>query len=126
MNRINSVPSGICLQELIQSSHAEILVREKNNDRLVHLYSIGAYWVVFERSACLLNGIFPECEITLFRIPGYVEYVVMVSVPHDKVVSYFHKHITQHDEADYKVWAVSPLQMRNYYRWHVQVVKSVL
>ena len=50
MNEV--VPSGVLLQRLIQNSHTDILNREKNNDRFMHLYHIGTYWVAFERSAC--------------------------------------------------------------------------
>lgn len=39
------MPSGIRLQQLIQNRYKEILAREKNNDKFIHLYDIGAYWV---------------------------------------------------------------------------------
>ena len=55
MNEV--VPSGVLLQRLIQNSHTDILNREKNNDRFMHLYHIGTYWVAFERSACRLCAV---------------------------------------------------------------------
>ena len=84
MYRTTSMPSGIRLQQLIQNQHKEILVREKNNDKFIHLYDIGAYWVAFERSAFRLSDIFRQCEITLFRVPFRSEYMVMASVPADE------------------------------------------
>ena len=76
-------------------------------------YNIGTYWVAFERSAFRVDNIFQGCEISLFIVPGYPEYVVMASVPHD--------------EADYKVLSISPIALNgNYYRWHIQAVKKVL
>ena len=45
----DTIPSGIRLKNLIQNHHAEILSREKNNKKFIHLYSIGTYWVAFER-----------------------------------------------------------------------------
>ena len=60
MCRTTSMPSGIRLQQLIQNRYKEILAREKNNDKFIHLYDIGAYWVAFERSACRLSGLFPK------------------------------------------------------------------
>ena len=56
MCRTTFMPSGIRLQHLIQNQYKEILAREKNNDKFIHLYDIGAYWVAFERSACRLSG----------------------------------------------------------------------
>ena len=48
MCRTTFMPSGIRLQHLIQNQYKEILAREKNNDKFIHLYDIGAYWVAFE------------------------------------------------------------------------------
>lgn len=87
------MPSGIRLQQLIQNQHKEILAREKNNDKFIHLYDIGAYWAAFERSACRLSGLFSENELTLFCVPDCVEYVVMASVPADEAESYFREYI---------------------------------
>ena len=126
MNRTERVPSGIRLQQLIRSSHAEILGREKNNDKLIHLYNIGTYWVAFECSACLLGRIFPKSEISLFRVADRLDYVVMASVSSDEATAYFRKHIVYRDEADYKVLVALPLPVGDYYRWHVDAVKSVL
>lgn len=124
MNEV--VPSGVLLQRLIQNSHTDILNREKNNDRFMHLYHIGTYWVAFERSACRLCGLFPKSELSLFCVPDCPEYVVMASVPCEEVDTYFRKHIVRCDEGDYKVLAVSGLQAREYGRWHMETVRTVL
>lgn len=122
-----TIPSGIRLKNLIQNHHTEILDREKNNDSFIHLYSIGTYWVAFERSACILNGIFPKCEITLFRVPNYVEYVVMVSVPADEFGAYYLcKYIVRRNDLDYKVLVVSSFLMEHYSKWHMNAVNSIL
>lgn len=118
--------SGIRLMALVQNHHAEILGREKNNDKFIHLYNTGTYWVAFEQSACQLNRIFPKCGIFLFRVDGRPEYVVMASVLCEEVDAYFRKHIVRCDEGDYKVLAVSGLQAREYGRWHVEAVRTVL
>lgn len=121
-----SIPSGIRLQQLIQNQHAEILNREKNNDRFMHLYNIGTYWVAFERSACKLCSLFPKSELSLFCVPGCPEYVVMASVPVDEAEGCFCKHVVLRDEADYKVMNVSPLSAREYARWHMSLVRAML
>ena len=46
MCRTTFMPSGIRLQHLIQNQYKEILAREKNNDKFIHLYDI---W-------CVLGG----------------------------------------------------------------------
>lgn len=121
-----TIPSGIRLQRLIQNHHAEILDREKNNDRFIHLYDIGTYWVAFERSACRLNDIFRQCEITLFRAPACPEYVVMASVPVNEAEVYFRKHRVLHDGIHRKVLSDSALEAENYCQWHKVAVRSVL
>lgn len=126
MCRTTSMPSGIRLQQLIQNQHKEILAREKNNDKFIHLYDIGAYWVAFERSACRLSELFSENELTLFCVPDCAEYVVMASVPADEAESYFREHIILHDGIYRKVWSNDSLPMGDYRHWHERAVRSVL
>ena len=123
---IETLPSGIRLKNLIQSQHTEILSREKNNDKFIHLYSIGAYWVAFEQSAYRLNDLFPKCELSLFIVPDRPDYVVMASVPGDKGNAYFRKHIISRDGLNYKVLEAAPLVAEYYQKWHVDAVRSVL
>lgn len=126
MNRIEPVPSGIRLQQLIQNHHAEIVESEMNNDRFIHLYAIGTYWVAFERSAFRLNALFRQCETTLFRVPGYPDYVVMASVSVDEAEAYFHKRLISDDKYHHKVLFDNSLPVTDYYKWHEAAVKSVL
>ncbi len=126
MCRTTFMPSGIRLQQLIQNQHKEILAREKNNDKFIHLYDIGAYWAAFERSACRLSGLFSENELTLFCVPDCVEYVVMASVPADEAESYFREYIILHDGIYRKVWSEHVLLMGDYRHWHETAVRSVL
>ena len=126
MCRTTFMPSGIRLQQLIQNQHKEILAREKNNDKFIHLYDIGAYWAAFERSACRLSGLFSENELTLFCGPDCVEYVVMASVPADEAESYFREYIILHDGIYRKVWSEHSLLMGDYRHWHETAVRSVL
>ena len=126
MCRTTFMPSGIRLQQLIQNQHKEILAREKNNDKFIHLYDIGAYWAAFERSACRLSGLFSENELTLFCVPDCVEYVVMASVPADEAESYFREYVILHDGIYRKVWSEHSLLMGDYRHWHETAVRSVL
>ena len=126
MCRTTFMPSGIRLQQLMQNQHKEILAREKNNDKFIHLYDIGAYWAAFERSACRLSGLFSENELTLFCVPDCVEYVVMASVPADEAESYFREYIILHDGIYRKVWSEHSLLMGDYRHWHETAVRSVL
>ena len=126
MCRTTFMPSGVRLQQLIQNQHKEILAREKNNDKFIHLYDIGAYWAAFERSACRLSGLFSENELTLFCVPDCVEYVVMASVPADEAESYFREYIILHDGIYRKVWSEHSLLMGDYRHWHETAVRSVL
>lgn len=126
MNRTEPIPSGIRLQRLTQNCHAEILGREKNNDKFIHLYSIGTYWVAFERSACWLNSIFLQCEISLFMIPDRLDYVVMASVSSDEFTACFHKYKISQEGFNYKVLEVKPLGTEYYQKWHMGAVRSVI
>lgn len=125
MYRTESAPSGIRLHQLIQNQHIEILDRESDNDKFIHLYNIGTYWVAFERSAYRLNGLFPKSEFTLFCIPGCTEYVVMASVPVSTANDYFNKYKVFHNGDYRKVLSVNVLNESDYCKWHEGAVRSV-
>ena len=118
MNEV--VPSGVLLQRLIQNSHTDILNREKNNDRFMHLYHIGTYWVAFERSACRLCGLFPKSELSLFCVPGCPEYVVK---EHAELQRKYEASLC--DGVYHKILSDNLLAARDYYRWHDMAVRMV-
>lgn len=112
---------------LIKDYYKDILERERNNGKFIYFYNIGIYWVVFERLVFWVDNIFQGCEISLFMVFGYFEYVVMVFVLYDEVDDYFWKYIIYYDKFDYKVLFIFLVVLNgNYYRWYIQVVKKVL
>ena len=125
MCRTTFMPSGIRLQQLIQNQYKEILAREKNNDKFIHLYDIGAYWVAFERSAYQLHRAFPDSETTPLRLFAYPFPIVMVSVTDRSLRLYARKHILRRDETDYKLLTVPGLPMADYHVWHAGEVEGL-
>ena len=121
-----SLPSGIRLVTLLNEHLNEIMDRERMNRTSIHLYCTGPYWVAFERSACRLSGLFSKSELTLFRVPDCVEYVVMVSVPADEAEGCLGEYIILHDGIYRKVWSEHVLPMGDYRHWHEMAVRSVL
>ena len=121
-----SLPSGIRLVTLLNEHLNEIMDRERMNRTSIHLYCTGPYWVAFERSACRLSGLFSKSELTLFRVPDCVEYVVMVSVPADEAEGCLGEYIILHDGIYRKVWSEHVLPMGDYRHWHETAVRSVL
>ena len=121
-----SLPSGIRLVTLLNEHLSEIMDRERTNRTSIHLYCTGPYWVAFERSACRLSGLFSKSELTLFRVPDCVEYVVMVSVPADEAEGCLGEYIILHDGIYRKVWSEHVLPMGDYRHWHEMAVRSVL
>ena len=123
---MSSLPSGIRLVALLNEHRNEIMERERMNHTSIHLYCTGPYWVAFERSACRLSGLFSKSELTLFRVPDCVEYVVMVSVPADEAEGCLGEYIILHDGIYRKVWSEHVLPMGDYRHWHEMAVRSVL
>ena len=121
-----SLPSGIRLVTLLNEHLSEIMDRERTNRTSIHLYCTGPYWVAFERSACRLSGLFSKSELTLFRVPDCVEYVVMASVPADEAEGCLGEYIILHDGIYRKVWSEHVLPMGDYRHWHEMAVRSVL
>ena len=125
MCRTTFMPSGIRLQQLIQNQYKEILAREKNNDKFIHLYDIGAYWVAFERSAYQLHRAFPDSETTPLRLFAYPFPIVMVSVTDRSLRLYARKHILRRDETDYKLLTVPGFPLADYREWHAGEVEGL-
>ena len=123
---MSSLPSGIRLVALLNEHLNEIMDRERMNHTSIHLYCTGPYWVAFERSACRLSGLFSKSELTLFRVPDCVEYVVMVSVPADEAEGCLGEYIILHDGIYRKVSSEHVLPMGDYRHWHEKAVRSVL
>ena len=126
MSKESETPSGIRLMLLLKEHLREIMNRECANQASIHLYCTGPYWVAFERSACRLSGLFSKSELTLFRVPDCVEYVVMVSVPADEAEGCLGEYIILHDGIYRKVWSEHVLPMGDYRHWHEMAVRSVL
>ena len=117
--------SGIRLMSLVRNHLTDILTKEKGNDKSIHLYSTGTYWVAFEQSACQLNRIYSQCGFSLFQVKGYPDYVVMTSIRQEDAFSYFQKHIVCKDEPDYKMLMTTQLPAGEFHRWHIQAVQAV-
>ena len=118
--------SGIRLMTLVHNHLTDILKREKGNDKFIHLYSTGAYWVAFEQSACQLNRLYPRCDFFLFQVKGRPDHVVMTSICQEDASSYFQKHIVHRNEPDYKMLMTTQLPAGEFHRWHIRAVREVL
>ena len=60
-------PSGVRLMAFLAAHRTEVLAREQNNERFIHLYGTGGYWAAFERSAYQLCRLFPRNETAVFH-----------------------------------------------------------
>lgn len=118
--------SGVCLMALMQHHLADILNKEKGNDKFIHLYNTGAYWVAFEQSACQLSRVYPQCAFSLFRVKDGPDYIVMTSIRQEDLSSCFRKHIVCKNEQGYKVLMASPLPAGEFHQWHIQAVRNTL
>lgn len=73
-------PSGVRLMAFLAAHRTEVLAREQNNERFIHLYGTGGYWAAFERSAYQLCRLFPRNETAVFHFAAYPFPVVMASI----------------------------------------------
>ena len=82
--------------------------------------------MAFERSACRLNVLFRQCEVTLLHVPGHPDCVVMASVSVDEAEACFYGHSIFSDEYHHKVLFDNSLTVPDYHKWHAVAVRSVL
>ena len=45
------------------------MASEQTSESLIHLYSLGDWWLAFDRSAHRLCTIFPDAPVSVFRFP---------------------------------------------------------
>ncbi len=122
---MSSLPSGVRLVALLNDHLGEIMVRERANRTLIHLYCTGPYWVAFECSAYQLHRTFPDSETTPMRLLGYPFPIVMVSVTDRSLRSYARKHILRRDDMNYKLLTVPGLSPEDYRKWHTSEVEGL-
>ena len=74
--------SGVRLMLLLQTQGSEILRREADNDRFIHLYCTGPYWVAFEKSAYLLHSHCRNLWIFPIKVADVTNPIVMANIEH--------------------------------------------
>lgn len=57
------------LKQFLLASHQDIMTSEQTNETAIHLYSLGDWWLAFDRSAHRLCTIFPGASVSVFRFP---------------------------------------------------------
>ena len=73
---------GLRLMAFLSAHQAEIMAREKDNERYAYLYGFESYWVAFEHSAYQLCRLFPRSDTSIIRFVTYPFPVVMASIEH--------------------------------------------
>ncbi len=115
-NIIQTEPSGLSLQSLLQKEIKNILKKEVGNTDAMYLYGTGTYWVAFENSAYQLCQQCEEVELTPFFFDDYPFPVLMASISYfaleDKTIS------------DRMTLTVPKLNQRRYNVWHRKVIKQ--
>lgn len=104
--------------DFLSTHQAEILSREKDNQRFAHLYGFGNYWVAFEHSAYQLCRLFPRSETSVIRFITYPFPVVMAAVTDAELRAYSRRHILRIAEPDYRVLTTEELPLERYREWH--------
>ena len=104
--------------DFLSTHQAEILSREKDNQRFAHLYGFENYWVAFEHSAYQLCRLFPRSETSVIRFITYPFPVVMAAVTDAELRAYSRRHILRIAEPDYRVLTTEELPPERYREWH--------
>lgn len=105
---------------------SEIVSKERNNVKNIHLYASGEYWAAFEQSAYLLCQAFSKDVISVINHAGYPFPVVMAAITDRELRAFARRHIFKRDEADYKELVVSEIYARQYHAWHRREVMEFM
>ena len=109
---------GLRLMAFLSAHQAEIMAREKDNERYAYLYGFESYWVAFEHSAYQLCRLFPRSDTSIIRFVTYPFPVVMAAVTDAELRAYSRRHILRIAEPDYRVLTTEELPPERYREWH--------
>ena len=122
---VETEPSGVRLMDFLAAHRTEVLVREQNNDRFIHLYSTGRYWSAFERSAYRLCRLFPRNETAIFHFAAHPFPVVVSSIADCELRAYARRHILRTVDSEHIVLTVPILAPESYERWYSEKIEGI-
>lgn len=111
----SALPSGLRLMAFLEANLKQVLDRERNNDRRIHLYAFGGYWAAFDRSACQLCLRFPGCETAVLRVVSIPFPVVMAFVPDGQLR--IRRVRMRRAEPEHEILTAPELSMARYKKW---------
>jgi len=109
----------------LSAHQAEIMAREKDNERYAYLYGFESYWVAFEHSAYQLCRLFPRSDTSIIRFVTYPFPVVMASITDTELYAYSRRHILKAAEPDRRVLTAEKLSFEHYREWHRTEVEEL-
>ena len=113
---------GLRLMAFLSAHQAEIMAREKDNERYAYLYGFESYWVAFEHSAYQLCRLFPRSDTSIIRFVTYPFPVVMASITDTELCAYSRRHILKAAEP---VLTAEKLSFEHYREWHRTEVEEL-
>lgn len=116
---------GLRLMAFLSAHQAEIMAREKDNERYAYLYGFESYWVAFEQSAYQLCRLFPRSDTSIIRFVTYPFPVVMASITDTELYAYSRRHILKAAEPDRRVLTAEKLSFEHYREWHRTEVEEL-
>lgn len=106
---------GLRLMAFLSAHQAEIMAREKDNERYAYLYGFESYWVAFEHSAYQLCRLFPRSDTS----------IVMASITDTELCAYSRRHLLKAAEPDRRVLTAEKLSFEHYREWHRTEVEEL-
>ena len=111
---------------LMETRLIEIIRQERSNDKSIHLYGTGGYWVAFEESAYLLCQVFSAEVLSVISHASYPFPIVMASISDQELAAYSRRHIVKRNEPEYKELVATAISFEEYRRWHAREVREFM
>lgn len=115
------------LNLLLANNQRNIIQREQDNAGCVHLYSVGAYWVAFDRSAYMLGKlVHGGAEPTVLRLKEYPLPILMCYVPQQQVNDLCSGNTMTQHELDYLQLSTPAIESRSYSKWYRSYTRTTI
>lgn len=105
------------LRQFLIANHSSIVAREVTNENAVHLYSLGNWWLAFDRSAFQLSDIFPDAGTTALNFQDSPSPVLMISVSDDSLSKIVGNHSARAISPEHIVLHIKKLNSGEYRLW---------
>lgn len=110
------------LKQFLLENRSSIIAYESDNEKNIHLYSLGNLWLAFDRSAWQLNLVFQDIPVSTLRFQDAASPLVMTHISETTLRELVKDNPSKTITPDHVILSVSKLNLGEYKLWRANVL----